>query len=749
MSSEPQASPGGSGTGNPQKSYSQNLDRARTTYQNSNKQHLTSHNSVAYFGNRSENDEKKNWLEKGKSFRVTREELDFCRKSLSEILDDKDKKKNFLEFAKNSGGKDVLIIAYENLASFEKNTKATPALLKEIAGVLWESVRSTPGAGGLNFPQDIVSSIQRELESFDRLTNLSIFLPAKEYLFDVIAARLVPSFRNEYDIETVTEESEKSNIVRSSDKDPPQDKVKTKKSSRLSLAILSPRKPDTPIRRVSDAGNKSVVISVKKKEDDRSWIDKQRKEREFNESKKGKKKKKDDRYLKTDSKKGSIKMKKAPSENSISTAHISWQDVDEKLALFREPKVSNSEKLAADLLAELDLSMDDKIVPELVTRPQPKLDDSRKKPSTSRRQAQRDHWVSVKSKSVTSIPSPPPPSSTSRPASTKISKTDPARQPLNRSTSATGLSKLIVQSSPQRRSNEIVSNTSSDNSATSTPVKHKSMRERSSPLPLICSAEIEVELSPQPDIDRELKNLENNLEIDPLEELLGPRKKDNKTAYESFQKRLHQSHYKVQELSLSANQSEELGNVAGIISGSGNLSDSVGEDFFKNEVEQLLDLFEKENEDESDDNTQILNNKESELDFIEIPPIVNKRANKTPIIPPNESSRVNKSPVMPPNESRVNQLSMPPVEANRPIQSPSKLHESGKWVVLRKLGAQRGGVKVRLPSTLSELIKIGSEQLNIKGVKVREYQTEAAILDIDAIESDIVYLTTAEEEKMF
>jgi hypothetical protein len=518
-----------------------------------------------------------------------------------------------------------------------------------------------------------------------------------------------------------------------------------------------------------------VVISVKKKEDDRSWIDKQRKERELHESsKKGKKKKKDDRFLKTDSKKGSLKMKKAPSENSISTAHISWQDVDEKLAMFREPKISNSEKLAADLLAELDLSMDDRIVPELVTRPEPKLEDFRKKLSTSRKQAQRDHWVSVKSKSVTSIPSPPSPAgSTSRPGSTKISNTEPARQPLNRSTSATGLSKLIVQSSPQRRSNEIVTNTSSDNSATSTPVKHKSIRgERSSPLPLICSAEIDVELSPQADIDRELKNLENDLEIDPLEELLGlPQKKDNNSAYESFQNRLHQSHYKAQELSMSANQSEELGNVAaGIIpvenykprkgkdwkiSGSGNLSESMSEDFFKNEVEQLLDLFEKEDENESEVNhTQISNNKESEfLDFVEIPPIVNNRVNKSPIMPPNENSRVNKSPVTPPNEiSRVNnQLPIPPPEINKLIQSPSKIPESqsGKWVVLRKLGAQRGGVKVRLPSTLSELIKIGSEQLNIKGVKVREYQTEAAILDIDAIESDIVYLTTAEEEKMF
>jgi len=260
------------------------LDRAKTTFSNqNNKQHLTSHNSVASFGSKSEPDVKKSWLEKGNSFRVTREELDTCRKALSEILDDKDRKKNFFDFAKINGGKDILIIAYENLVSFEKNTKATPDLLKKIAEVLWDSVKCTPGAGGLNFPQEIVSAIQRELESFDRLTNLSIFHPAKEYLFDVIAARLVPPFRSEYETETVhTEESDKINVGRSPEKEQSQDKPTKKRSSRLSLAILSPRKPDTPTRRVSDAGNKTVNFTIKKKENYRTAKKVKRKKRMTN-----------------------------------------------------------------------------------------------------------------------------------------------------------------------------------------------------------------------------------------------------------------------------------------------------------------------------------------------------------------------------------------------------------------------------------------------------------------------------------
>jgi len=86
---------------------------------------------------------------------------------------------------------------------------------------------------------------------------------------------------------------------------------------------------------------------------------------------------------------------------------------------------------------------------------------------------------------------------------------------------------------------------------------------------------------------------------------------------------------------------------------------------------------------------------------------------------------------------------------NSSAASPSVSPQKARWVILRKLGAKRGGVKVKLPPTLAELVQIGSELLQIPGVRIREYPTEAAILDISSVESDILYLTTAEEETLF
>jgi len=89
------------------------------------------------------------------------------------------------------------------------------------------------------------------------------------------------------------------------------------------------------------------------------------------------------------------------------------------------------------------------------------------------------------------------------------------------------------------------------------------------------------------------------------------------------------------------------------------------------------------------------------------------------------------------------------LQNTRDESTQSKESEQNQWIVLRRLGALRGGVKIRLPSTIEELVNIGSDQLQIKGIKVREYLSEAAITDISAIESDILYLTTEEEERLF
>lgn len=71
-------------------------------------------------------------------------------------------------------------------------------------------------------------------------------------------------------------------------------------------------------------------------------------------------------------------------------------------------------------------------------------------------------------------------------------------------------------------------------------------------------------------------------------------------------------------------------------------------------------------------------------------------------------------------------------------------------MVIRKYGQIKGGIKIRFPHDIGTLLKVGNEELNIKAVKVREYNSEAEIKDIEAIkENDIVYLTTEEDEKEF
>jgi protein gp37 len=65
---------------------------------------------------------------------------------------------------------------------------------------------------------------------------------------------------------------------------------------------------------------------------------------------------------------------------------------------------------------------------------------------------------------------------------------------------------------------------------------------------------------------------------------------------------------------------------------------------------------------------------------------------------------------------------------------------------------KRGGVKVRIPSSLEELFRIGAAELGITvpAVCVREVATEALIKSVDAIDAGaILWVMTQEEESNF
>ncbi len=73
-----------------------------------------------------------------------------------------------------------------------------------------------------------------------------------------------------------------------------------------------------------------------------------------------------------------------------------------------------------------------------------------------------------------------------------------------------------------------------------------------------------------------------------------------------------------------------------------------------------------------------------------------------------------------------------------------------KTIIVRKLGAKRGGAEVVNPQSIQELLTVGGELLEIHAVKVRRVRTEAEIRDLNAIQhEEVVFLTTEEDEKDF
>jgi hypothetical protein len=68
---------------------------------------------------------------------------------------------------------------------------------------------------------------------------------------------------------------------------------------------------------------------------------------------------------------------------------------------------------------------------------------------------------------------------------------------------------------------------------------------------------------------------------------------------------------------------------------------------------------------------------------------------------------------------------------------------------VRKLGKQRGGDQIKLPSTIEELLDVGGKALGIQAKAVRNDQ-EAHISDITLIfDGQILFLTTEKEEEQF
>jgi len=71
------------------------------------------------------------------------------------------------------------------------------------------------------------------------------------------------------------------------------------------------------------------------------------------------------------------------------------------------------------------------------------------------------------------------------------------------------------------------------------------------------------------------------------------------------------------------------------------------------------------------------------------------------------------------------------------------------WVIIRRYG-MRGGKKIRLPSSLEELLQVAGEKFGITAVCIREVVTEAEIEDIRAIEGQsVLWVMTDTDELLF
>jgi len=73
----------------------------------------------------------------------------------------------------------------------------------------------------------------------------------------------------------------------------------------------------------------------------------------------------------------------------------------------------------------------------------------------------------------------------------------------------------------------------------------------------------------------------------------------------------------------------------------------------------------------------------------------------------------------------------------------------GQWIVVRRLLTRRGGVKLKAPDTITDLLGVAGKALKIEAFKVRDIETQAEIITLESPSSPIVFITTQEEENLY
>jgi len=103
----------------------------------------------------------------------------------------------------------------------------------------------------------------------------------------------------------------------------------------------------------------------------------------------------------------------------------------------------------------------------------------------------------------------------------------------------------------------------------------------------------------------------------------------------------------------------------------------------------------------------------------------------------------------------ISQFSIPTTKKPQPdihlrrTENFSVIDSNQPWVIIRGY-EKRGGKKIRLPTSIEDLIQLSGDKLGIIPVCIREVSTEAEIEDISAIESNsVLWVMTEEDERNF
>jgi len=87
--------------------------------------------------------------------------------------------------------------------------------------------------------------------------------------------------------------------------------------------------------------------------------------------------------------------------------------------------------------------------------------------------------------------------------------------------------------------------------------------------------------------------------------------------------------------------------------------------------------------------------------------------------------------------------------ANRLSKMSSLSSLNGQWIFARRLLTAKGGIKLKAPPTIKDLLLQAGKALKIEACKVRDFQTQLEILTLDSRRYPIVFITSKEEEKLY